>query len=268
MIIDCHVHSWGKETAGEIVRGMDKAGLDKIVLFSPPPTWDGADKPVTMQETSAWIARIAAEAPDRIIPFLWVEPNHPGALEALEHAVVDLGIKGVKMIPNHWYPYDEAVSPVYEKVQALGVPIMFHSGILWGHSDGSRFCRPAFYEALIHFPKVRFSLAHIGWPWVDECLAVAGRFRAESQRTGQPMQMWIDTCPGTPPMWRTEALQKTLAYLGDDRILWGSDTSGNSVAHSADTLASDRRILRDILGANAETERRWTSDNAQRFLGI
>jgi len=268
MIIDCHVHGWGKESAKEIIKGMDAAGLDKIVLFTPPPRWDEGEEPLTMRQAADWLAQIVAQAPERIIPFTWIEPTLPDAIEALEYAVRDLGFKGVKMIPNHWYPYDEAVFPVYEKIQELGVPILFHSGILWGHSDGSRFCRPAFYEALIHFPKVRFALAHIGWPWVDECLAVAGRFRAEAERTGKAMQMWVDTCPGTPPMWRTEALQKALAYVGDERLLWGSDTFGPSIAHAAETLASDRRILREVLGGNAETERRWLSENALRFLGL
>lgn len=269
MIVDCHVHARGTETAAEILKGMDAAGLDRIILFAPPPGgMPGLAPSRTMRENSDWIGKIASEAPDRIIPFAWIEPNLPGAVEETEYAVQEVGVKGIKMIPNHWYPTDEIVFPVYEKIQELGVPILFHSGILFGHADGSRFCRPAFYEALINFPKIRFALAHIGWPWVDECLAVAGRFRAESQRTGKPMQMWIDTTPGTPPIWRPEALQKTLAYLGDERIIWGSDRTGATVADAAQTLANDRRILHSLLGAPAETERRWFGENIKAFLGF
>ena len=269
MIIDCHVHSWGDEDPAELVEGMDAAGLDKIILLGPPPEWREANrKALSMREANEWLASFAAEAPDRIIPFTWIEPNLPGAVEELEHAIVDLGCNGVKMIPNHWYPTDEVVFPVYEKMGELGVPGVFHSGILFGHADGSRFCRPVLYEALINFPKVRFALAHIGWPWVDECLAVAGRFRAHSRRTGQEMQMWIDTTPGTPPMWRAGALQKTLAYLGDERMIWGSDASASGITQAAETLANDRRILTSVLGASAETERRWMGENVQRFLGL
>lgn len=267
MIVDIHVHSFGNEGAADVLHGMDAAGLDKIVLFSRPPSWERGG-PTTMRAASGTLAALVREAPDRIIPFCWIEPTLPDAVQELEHAIVDLGFKGVKMIPNHWYPTDEAVFPVYEKVQELGVPILFHSGILFGHRDGSRFCRPAFFEALINFPRVRFALAHIGWPWVDECLAVAGRFRSDSQRGGGPMQMWVDTTPGTPPIWRPEALQKTLAYLGDECILWGSDTRGATVARAGDTIASDRRILASLLGGNKETERRWMGENALRFLGL
>lgn len=42
MIVDCHVHlEWknvgGSEDAGDILRAMDEAGVDKIFLFSPRP---------------------------------------------------------------------------------------------------------------------------------------------------------------------------------------------------------------------------------------
>lgn len=42
MVIDCHVHLMpeslgGCESAKDILRAMDKVGVDKIFLFSPPP---------------------------------------------------------------------------------------------------------------------------------------------------------------------------------------------------------------------------------------
>jgi predicted TIM-barrel fold metal-dependent hydrolase len=269
MIIDIHVHSRPGQRAEEILRGMDAAGVDKLVLFALPPQWEGGPGgPATMDEASEDLAKIAAQGQGRIIPFAWIEPTLPDAVAAVDHAVNDLGFRGVKMIPNHWYPTEERLFPVYAKIEELGVPVLFHAGILWGHADGSRFCHPVYYEVLLHFPKVRFALAHIGWPWVDECLAVAGRFRAAVQGTGQPVQMWIDTTPGTPALWRPEALRKTFAYLGDEQVLWGSDATGTNIADAGRTLAEDRRILREVLGGSAETERRWLGENAARFLGL
>lgn len=268
MIIDCHVHARGNESAAEIVRGMDVAGVDKIVLFAPPPASKWHESEFTMRQASEWLAGVVRQAPERIIPFAWIDAALPGAADEVEHAIVDLGFRGLKMMPNHWYPSDEMAFPVYAKAQALGAPILFHSGILFGQADCSRFCQPVYYEALIHFPGLQFALAHISWPWVDECLAVAGRFRSHAQRSGAPMQMWIDTTPGTPPLWRPEALQKTLAYLGDERILWGSDATGGTMPRAGQTLANDRAILHSVLGGNVETERRWLGENAVRFLGL
>ena len=270
MIIDLHVHAWGNETAPEILKSMDAAGLDKICLLAPPPKMD---RPMiaerSMRQWSDWLAGIAAEAPDRILPFAWIEPTLEGAVEEVDHAVNDLGFRGIKMIPNHWYPTDERIFPVYAKIEELGVPVLFHSGILFLHGDSSRFCRPVFFEALLHFPKLRFALAHISWPWVDECLAVYGRFRAATRWSGQPQQMWIDTCPGAPPAWRREALQKAFAYADNSHILWGSDAGGPNLAeHPATVLTNDRRILRQELGLSEATEHRWFGENAQAFLGL
>ncbi|NLX37335.1 MAG: amidohydrolase [Chloroflexi bacterium] len=270
MIIDIHVHAFGEETAKAVLDGMDAAGIDKCCLFAPAPETDELSKRWAMREATDWLARIAAEAPDRILPFCWIEPTLPGAVQELEYAIADKGFAGVKMIANHWYPCDETVFPVYEKAGELNAPIIFHSGILYFHGDSSRFNRPVFWEPLLHFPKVRFALAHISWPWVDECLALYGRFRAlNSEGREHPHQMWIDTTPGTPPAWREDALRKTLSFAGDEYILWGSDSVGTGIhEHGVDVLRSDRQLLHQQLGAPAETERRWLGENALRFLGL
>lgn len=268
MLIDVHVHAMGDETQEQMLCGLEAAGLGKAVIFSPPPEWDARDHAVSMRETADWLAGVVRGAEDRLIPFVWLEPDRPDAIEALDHAVLELGFRGVKMIPNHWYPYEERLFPVYARIEELGVPLLCHSGILFGHMDGSRFCRPAFYEALIRFPRLRFALAHIGWPWVDECLAVAGRFRARAHETGLPMQMWVDTTPGTPPLWRVEALQKALAYVGVERLLWGSDSRAGDIGEAGGRMASDRDLLRRQLGGNEQMAATWFGGNAAAWLGL
>ncbi|MGC9359512.1 MAG: amidohydrolase family protein [Anaerolineae bacterium] len=269
MRIDIHVHAMEQDISQEtMLAGLAEAGLDKAVILSPPPDWDARDHELSMRDSADWLAGAVRGAEDRLIPFVWIEPDRPDAVEALDHAILELGFRGVKMIPNHWYPYEERLFPVYARIEELGVPLLCHSGILFGHMDGSRFCRPAFYEVFIHFPRLRFALAHIGWPWVDECLAVAGRFRARAHETGLPMQMWVDTTPGTPPLWRTEALQKALAYLGADRLLWGSDSRADNIGEAGGRMASDRELLTRELGGNDQTETAWFGGNAETWLGI
>ena len=271
--IDIHVHAVGNESATEIVKQMDEVGLDKICLYAPPPNTAAMGSARSMRGHSDWLAKVAAYAPDRILPFAWIEPNLPDAVDAVTHAVVDLGFKGIKMIPNHWWPGDHDLFPVYERIAELNVPIVFHWGILYFHDDCSRYCRPVNYEPLLHIPQLRFALAHISWPWVDECLALFGRFRAlTGGHFGDPNrihQMWIDTCPGTPPAWRSEALRKAFSFAGDEYLLWGSDSVGDGLAqHAGEVLSGDRRILHQELGGSVETERRWMGENALRFLGI
>jgi predicted TIM-barrel fold metal-dependent hydrolase len=172
-------------------------------------------------------------------------------IEEIERGIADCRLRGVKMIPDHWSPTDELLYPIYDKVRSLRVPIQFHSGILYGFGDSSRVCRPALYEALVNFPGLRFSLAHISWPWVDECIAVFGRFRAAAGYRDRDTQMWIDTCRGTPDAWREEALRKAVPFCGMERLMFGVDTHPGGLPGAAPVhVAKDLALLRDVIGCS------------------
>jgi predicted TIM-barrel fold metal-dependent hydrolase len=253
---------------------MDTAGVEKICLFSPYASIGagffgggafGVDE-AGMNGAIEWLGKIVGQAPDRIIGFAWIDAQWPSAVQALERAV-DLGIRGVKSIPNHWYPTDDCALALFARMEELGVPGIFHSGILFGFGDCSRFCRPVLYEALINTPGVKFALSHISWPWVDECLAVAGRFRAEAQHSGREMQMFIDLTPGTPRIWRADSLRKALVYLGDERLIYGSDVypadNGEGLLRS---VQRDQAIFREELGLSPEAIERIMSQNLLSML--
>ncbi len=272
MVLDCHWHPRGDESPSDIARALDRAGIERAIFFAPYFAGGDLLPGMPMADANRWMAKMGRELPDRVIPFAWIEPTLPGAVEEVERCVIDLGLRGVKMIPNHWYPTDEAVFPVYARIEELGVPIIFHSGILYGYRDCSRFCRPVYYEALINFPGIRFALAHISWPWVDECLAVYGRFEDEyhvnpdKRPQVKEIQMWIDITPGTPPAWREDALRKAVAFAGEDRLIWGSDTIPRSWESGARILERDRHLLTHQLGLPPASQEKILGGNLERFL--
>ncbi len=256
-IWDCHVHLRGGETAEEILRGMDAAGITRICLFARYPgegaVGDGPPPSSNYQPAIDEVAAIQAVDPDRIFALFWPDPRSEGVLDWLEYALVDKGLRGIKMIPNHWEPCEEAIFPVYEKMQALGKPIQFHSGILYGFADSSRFCRPVLYEALVKFPSLRFSLAHISWPWVDECIAVFGRFRSAVRYKTDDCRMWVDTCRGTPDSWRLEALQKAVPFCSTKRLMYGTDCIGSGIGATApEHIKKDLDLLRNVMGLSEQ----------------
>ncbi len=278
LIVDCHVHATGSEKVDAIIKAMDAAGIDVIFLFSPYP--GSLEDPYLREvkfsakrqrEVAKFIADIQRRAPDRIKGFLWLEPRIKEAPSILEWAISDLELRGIKMIPHHWYPFDEMLFPIYEKVEELRVPILFHSGILFGFADSSRFCRPAHYELLLKFPKIKFALAHISWPWVDECIAVWGRYRAalrHANKDMKEMQMFIDATPGTPPLWRKEALRKVFAYGAEDFVMFGSDSTPSTLnPRGKQVWERDLLILRNELGLPDQTVRKYLGENALRFIG-
>ncbi|HUU42432.1 MAG TPA: amidohydrolase family protein [Planctomycetota bacterium] len=281
---DCHIHVRGDETGEGILRAMDRALLDLVCIISWPPASSDPD-PLEKRrpgdvERMVETGRMIAGDPERIRGFYWVDPLTDDAPDQVTRAIDEHRYAGVKMIPDHWHPYDERVFPTYERIQELGVPILFHTGILWGNGDSSRFCRPADFEIIQEFPKVRFMLAHIGWPWTDECIAVADRFKTMARKAagGDPelnrdlafrdrllhdpryevdVTCRIDLTPGTPPVYRSEALRRCYEVLGADMLLFGTDALGADDLTSVRTHQErDERIFRDELGlTDAEIDR-------------
>ncbi|MBM3211434.1 hypothetical protein FJZ33_04385 [Candidatus Poribacteria bacterium] len=257
MIIDVHIHSRGTETAAEILKAMDKAGVDRIFLFGPYPGLD-EDK---QRESDDYVAKIASEAGDRIIPFAFIEPRLKSAPQEVERAVTKAGVKAVKMIPMQWYPGGPEARAVYEKINELEVPMLFHSGILWGTKDDSQYCRPVYYEALLDYPKIKFAMAHISWPWCDELLAVCGKFRAARRN-----QIFIDITSGAPRFWKVDALRKALIYLGDDTIVFGSDSSATGADYMRRRIDEDMSMLREEVGVTKDTIEKIFGTNAMKLF--
>lgn len=264
MYSDCHIHCRGDAEGSEVLKAMDAQQMDKAILFAPPMTASNEEA----MESIEIIAEICAPDPERLIGFAWIEPTLSRAVEHVERAVNDKGLKGIKMIPDHWYPYEERFFPVYEKIEELRKPMLFHSGILFGRMDSSRFCRPVNYEVMIHFPKIKFALAHISWPWTDECIAVGGRMRAAAHRGDVPQrQMYIDTTRGTPDFYRADALDKALKYLGSDWLIYGSDNGvPGGLAGSRRGIEADREIICRQLCYTEDDFKKIASTNLDDFL--
>jgi len=264
MRTDCHIHvRGGKCEAGPILEQMDRLKIDKMVLMG-----SGAAKtPAAQKKSDDELSKLCSADRRRLVGFARIEPQLAGTTDEIRRCREKLGLVGIKMLPDHWAPCDEFMHPVYKTIEAMGMPIIFHSGILWGNADSSRFCRPANYEAVIFFPKLKIALAHIGWPWVDECIAVVDRFVDMAKRDGRKSsQVWIDCTPGTPPVYRKEALRKALAVCGAPVMLYGSDLAvPGDLSIIAGRMETDIRLLRE-LGCKQEEIDMVLGSNLDRFL--
>lgn len=269
MTIDVHVHMRGGEDGDAILKIMDEVGLERAVLFAAPPHGaaqvDEAPPKNTHKQSIDDLARIVASDPDRLLGFAWIEPTLPDAPQAVDYALGEKKLPGIKMIPNHWYPADERAQACYKKIEEHGKPMLFHTGILWGVSDTSQYCRPAFFEIMFHYPGIRFAMAHISWPWTDECIAVNLKFKENQE--GE-WTSYIDITTGAPRIWKVDALRKALACLGDDHIIYGSDARlPEGPDYAALRLREDTEMLREA-GASTETIQRIMSTNALKWLGL
>ena len=241
---DCHIHVRSGLDAGALLADMDRLGIDRIVMMGM------SGKTLAEQQVSDdGLAEMIAHDPKRLLGFARIDPRLDGIRGEIKRCRNDLAIPGIKMLPDHWAPCDEFMFPVYETIQECGMPIIFHSGILWGNADSSRFCRPALYEAIIHFPGITIALAHIGWPWTDECIALVNRFVHIARREGKKHpQILIDCTPGTPPIYRKDAFAKAIACCGIDNMIYGSDLGlpAKDLGITVERMESDTGILKEL----------------------
>jgi predicted TIM-barrel fold metal-dependent hydrolase len=275
MIIDCHVHTIAESQPKEaLIRALDAAGVDKIALLSYNPssfmkTARGAvtGKIITPAQALKDVLEWAAYS-GRIIPFFWIDPLEDDAFDQVDKAVA-AGIAGFKCICNRHFPGDDRPMQVWERIAKTGKPLLFHSGILYSETPSSQYNRPVGFEPLLDIPNLRFAIAHVSWPWCDEALAVFGYWQHRRETGSTTAEMFIDTTPGTPSIYRREVFSKiySIGYSLENNVIFGTDCKNNyDAAYAKEILEMDRDAL-DAAGVSTELREKYYSKNTLRFLG-
>ena len=134
--------------------------------------------------SSEEIADAAAEHADVLIPFGSVDP-HAGqaAVRRIRRLVTEHGVRGFKFHPSlqAFEPNDVRYYPLYEAIQELGVPALFHTGqtglgagLPGGHRIKLRYSDPMLLDDVAaDFPEFTIVMAHPAVPWVDTQIAIA-----------------------------------------------------------------------------------------------
>ena len=267
LIFDGHIHIMDvKELAKEcFIRSSTENGIAGGIIISPPPQNFG--NTVTEDDYAVRIADVLrfCAGEKNYYPFFWIDPIAGNAAEQVSQAIAG-GVAGFKIICDRFLPSDPVAMATYRRIAEQNKPILFHSGILWDGKASSKNNRPCEFENLLEIPRLRFALAHIAWPWCDELIALYGKFLHAARRHPDiTPEMFIDTTPGTPPIYRREALTKvfTIGYNVADNVFWGSDTTPED--YHPVSLNEDIAILND-LGVNEQSIECYCSQNLQRFV--
>ncbi|MCK4400851.1 amidohydrolase family protein [bacterium] len=258
-IVDCHVHMKSKVSdVSDILRAMDKNGVARMLVISKRERKSLEETRKNLQQTKS----LCDQAPDRLTGLAWLEPTIHGMKELAREALCNMGFAGIKIIPDHWYVHEDRLEPWWELMNELEARILFHTGILYAFEDGSRFCHPVYLEKLLHYPKILFAMAHISWPWCEECLAVMGRMRAAKN---PQWQSYIDVTPGTPPHIRKQALFNALDFCGPDRLMFGTDLCIPGCLSTKKQIDTDLAIF-DEFGLNEAQKGRIFSGTADELF--
>ncbi len=273
-IFDMHIHSRGTNPEPDkLIEEMEKAGIYGGCVFSNcPPLIDesgnlvceGSSFEDRLSEAIAW----AKGYEDRIFPVIWIHPYEENIIEKIGVAV-RAGIVAFKMICSNYYIYEDKCMEVLREIARHNKPVIFHTGILWDAGVSSNFSRPLNWEPLMVIEGLRFSLGHCSWPWIDECISLYGKF-LNSRLTRNTAEMFFDTTPGTPKIYREELLRKLYKTCYDvaNNVMFGTDGYANkySFKWTKDWIDTDREILVS-LGLSKENFNKLYYDNLLRFLG-
>jgi predicted TIM-barrel fold metal-dependent hydrolase len=210
--------------------------------------------------SSEEIADAAAEHPDVLIPFGSVDP-HAGkaAVRRARALVAGHGVRGFKFHPSlqAFEPNDVRHYPLYEAIQELGVPALFHTGqtgigagLPGGHGIKLRYSNPMLLDDVAaDFPGLTIILAHPSVPWQDEAISVATH----------KANVYIDLS-GWSPKYFPPQLVRAANSLLKRKVLFGSDFP----------VITPDRWLADFATLDLKEEVRplILKDNAIRVLGL
>jgi uncharacterized protein len=206
------------------------------------------------------VAEGCAAHPDVLIPFGSVDPHRgrAGAREA-RRLVGEYGVRGFKFHPSiqGFDPGDRMAYPLYEVIEELGVPALFHTGqtgigacVPGGGGIRLKYSNPMLVDDVaVDFPELRIILAHPSFPWQDEALAVA---------THKPY-VHIDLSGWSPKYFPPQLVRYANSLL-QDKVLFGSDYP----------VITPDRWLADFekLDIKPAVRPKILKENAARLLGL
>jgi predicted TIM-barrel fold metal-dependent hydrolase len=235
----CKAESDG--TASGLLALMDRHGVERAAVVSI------ATRPEQAKAIVDWSLSLDRE---RLVPFASVHPRSKD-IEGDVQRIVEAGLKGVKMHPlyQEFYVDDPEVFPLYEALEAAGLPMLCHTGldISFGEDDHAS---PARFEVVMErFPKLTIVMAHFGgWKRLDLFIErLCGR------------DVYIDTSY-TLGFVSPKQVETILEKHGPDRILFGSDSPWGY-------LAGQIGFVQDMPLSEQDKEKIFWG-NAERLLGL
>ena len=253
---DCHIHLstlFGPAEPPEVfLKKAADAGIDGGTIMSLPPVSFRVDPERSQywKDRLDFILEYTSRTPG-FNPFFWIDPTEKDAFQQIS-AAADAGVKGFKCICNHFYP--EECLKQFSAIAETGLPVHFHSGILFDGNVSSKYLDPLAFEPLLAVKDIRFALAHLGNPWVDETILLYAKFQSviRNMQGKHKFRVFLDLTPGVTRIRRRDALRMLLlsGYANPSKdILWGTDNriNGYDTRKAVFWRDFDRKIIDEIM---------------------
>lgn len=194
---------------------LDQAGVWRVGLVNYP----SPDIMGFTNSTNDFAAKYASTNPERLLPYGGVHPRFTTDPEGDVDRLVDLGIRTLKLHPNHQvFPANaytdgmEMLGRIYRRCEARGLPVMVHTGTSIFPGARSKYGNPMeLDDVAIDFPDLALIMAHGGRPlYMEEAFFILRRHR----------HVRLDVS-GIPPLKLLDYFPRLTEII--DRVLWGTD---------------------------------------------
>jgi len=196
-----------------------------------------------------YVAEYVARDPKHLVGFCSIDPRRQDWQTRLGRAVEYLGLRGVKLAPTYqgFDPLSAEAFSLYQEIARREMPIVWHQGTTFVRRAILAYALPRqIDDVAIRFPALKIVIAHLGHPWIDECVAVVRKhpnvYADISALSSRPFQF-------------QHALVVAGEYGCTEKLLFGTDFPFDSIARTRDLLTAwrDDLTLPEVVRACAQS---------------
>ncbi|ADQ69331.1 TIM-barrel fold metal-dependent hydrolase [Halogeometricum borinquense DSM 11551] len=231
-------------------------GISKAILLG----WDAETNTGNPPVPNDYVAEICDDYPDFFVGFGSVDPLKDDCVEEAIRCVEDLDLSGFKFqqIAQGFDPSDEAHAELFDTIEDLGVPVVFHGGnsTLGAGSPGGRGLRIKYGNPMLiddvaaEHPQMPILIAHPAFPWEREQLAIC-------QQKGN---VYMDLS-GWLPKYIDEQVVHYAKTVLQDKVMFGTDYPMIRPEQWFESFD-------EVFDASEEIQRKILWENAEEFLGL
>jgi len=202
----------------KLLQRMEEASIDLTVIFSTDRVYEHLDEKAIMAEQRG-CAGLARRNPKKLIAFASILPYRKNAPQLFRRCIEEYGMRGLKWQPNFGFdPISIEAYKVLEVAQELKVPLLMHTGSMYGPAN-SKLSHPILLDQLaIDFPELKIVGAHMGHIlWHDWC--AVSYFK---RNIYGDLAEWQVFAVGKYD-WFCHTLREIIDLVGVDRIIFSSD---------------------------------------------
>lgn len=215
-VFDCHTHTGEGALIAQflqqkerqflirdLVLKMDENGVDKAITFpvSNPHTDYARDNQRILKDSKDY--------PDRIVPFVRINPHYEETVKSDIRKYFELGAKGIKLHPmrDGYYPVNDKVLayPIFEAASEFNPVVLVHAGECPVNSP----CLIG--DVAMDFPNIKFIIGHCGYlEYFREAIVFGKRLD----------NVYLDITE----LWPPDLARIAVRQIGKEKVLWGTDS--------------------------------------------